>query len=155
MTTTLSPVATQGQRVFMGVITDGESLHEALARVAAAHDVVAGTVALLGGLTEVELTAYDFVAQRRLPPQVVRGSLEIVAGQGTISRLEGRPHVHLHLVLAWRDEAAPHGVAVVGGHAAQARAFAVEFVLTAYDGIAVERRPHPGTGLALWALAEG
>ncbi|MDW8318974.1 MAG: hypothetical protein RMN53_14170 [Anaerolineae bacterium] len=74
----------------------------------------------------------------------------IVAGHGTVSRLDGRPHVHLHLVLAWRDDAAPHGVALVGGHAARALAFAVEFTLTAYDGVPMERRPDPTTGLALW-----
>lgn len=153
MTIVLFPVATQGIRVFMGVLTGGEPVHEALAHVAEAHSIVAGTVELLGGLTEVELTAYDFARGERLSPLVFRGNLEIVAGHGTISRLEGRPHVHLHLVLAWRDDAAPHGVALVGGHAARALAFAVEFTLTAYDGVAMERRPDPATGLALWGTA--
>jgi predicted DNA-binding protein with PD1-like motif len=153
MPLSFTPVATQGLRVFMGVITDGEPLHQALAHVAAAHDIGAATVALLGGLTEVELTAYDFATQQRLPPRVYRGSLEIVAGHGTISRLEGQPHVHLHLVLACRDATA--GMVLVGGHVARALAFAVEFTLTAYDGVVVSRRPHASTGLALWAWPEG
>ncbi len=149
MTLTLAPVATQGQRVFMGVLTDGEDLHQALARVAETHDIGAATVALLGGLTEVELSAYEFATRQRLSPLVYRGSLEIVAGQGTISRLEGQPHVHLHLVVAYRDTTA--GPVLIGGHAARALAFAVEFTLTAYDGVVAVRRPHAGTGLALWA----
>ncbi len=153
MTLSFAPVATQGLRVFMGVITDGEPLHQALAHVAAAHDIGAATVALLGGLTEVELTAYDFVTQQRLPPLVYRGSLEIVAGHGTISRLEDQPHVHLHLVLAYRHAEA--GMVLIGGHAARALAFAVEFTLTAYEGVVALRRPHTGTGLALWAWPQG
>lgn len=150
MSMTFYPVATQGIRVFMGVLSGGEPVHEALARLAEAHGIVAGTVELLGGLTEVELTAYDFLRRERLAPLVLQGNLEIVAGHGTISRLDGRPHVHLHLALAWRDDASPHGVALVGGHAARALAFAVEFTLTAYDGAPMARRLDPATGLALW-----
>ena len=77
--------------------------------------------------------------------------LEIIAGHGTISLLDGSPHIHLHLTLAYRDERSPTGIQVIGGHAAKAIAFAVEFTLTAYDGAPLHRAKHGGTGLMLWA----
>jgi predicted DNA-binding protein with PD1-like motif len=100
----------------------------------------------------VELTAYDFVRQERQPALIFTRPLEIIAGHGTISWLENEPHVHTHLTLSFRDAAAPHGIAVIGGHAARAVAFAVEFTLHIYDGEPVRRALHPATGLQLWAL---
>jgi predicted DNA-binding protein with PD1-like motif len=57
-------------------------------------------------------------------------------------------------VVSFRDETAPHGIAVIGGHVARATAFALEFTLTAYDGPPVHRALDVGTGLQLWKLPE-
>lgn len=140
-----------GSRVFFGTLTGGEAVHEALAAFARAQRIQAATVELLGGLTEAAFTEYDFVARERKPALTFARAMEIVNGHGTISLLDGAPHVHLHLVLSFRDAAAPHGIAVIGGHCARATAFAVEFVLTAYDGAPVARAYDEGTGLQLWA----
>lgn len=152
MSISVAQINTQGIRVFMGTLTDGVAVHEALAAVAERHAIHAATFELLGGLSAVELTAYDFARQTRHEPLILTRPLEILSGHGAISRLHGAPHVHTHLTLAFRDPAAPHGVAVIGGHAARAVAFAVEFTLTAYDGVIVRRQPHPTTGLLLWDL---
>ncbi|NWF70451.1 MAG: DNA-binding protein [Chloroflexi bacterium] len=141
-----------GTRVFMGTLTDGANVHEALMTFAQQHSIQTAAFDLLGGLHEVEFTAYNFVEQRRELPIIFRRALEIVAGHGTISLLDEQPHIHLHLVAAFRDDNAPHGIAVVGGHAARALAFAVEFTLTAYDGAAVRRAADAQTGLLLWDL---
>ena len=139
-----------GQRVFMGTITGGESVHEVLAETAVYQKITAATFNLLGGLHEVTFTAYDFSKQERQAPIVLKRPLEIVSGHGTISLLDGRPHVHLHLSVSFRDDAYPHGIGLVGGHAAHATAFAVEFTLTAYDGAPMNRMLHEETGLKLW-----
>lgn len=144
---TLQHVNPHGTRVYMGTLTDGADLHGALTTVAHRLDVGAATVDLLGGLTAATLTAYDFARRVRGAPRTLTGALEIVSGHGTISRLDGAPHVHVHVVLAPAD-----GAPLVGGHLAAATVFAVEFTLTCYDGAPVARRPHPGTGLQLWAL---
>jgi uncharacterized protein len=139
-------------RVYMGTLTDGVEIMAALRETAISHQIQTATIELLGGLTEVELTAYDFVAQQRLEPVVVKRPLEIISGHGTISLLDGQPHVHLHLALAWREETAVQGISVIGGHCARALAFAVEFTLTAYDGAPMRRALHEGTGLPLWEV---
>ncbi len=148
----LAQINTQATRVFMGTLTNGESLHAAFAHIARQQNIHAAAFHLLGGLTEVEFTEYDFVEKIRKPPLVFTRPLEIVAGHGTISQLDSQPHVHLHLIVSFRDQTAPKGIALLGGHAARALAFAVEFTLTAYDGLPVKRAMHQATGLALWDL---
>ena len=148
----LAQVNTKATRVFMGTFTNGEVIHEAFAKIAEAQNIHAATFEMLGGLTEVEFTEYDFVNKTRKPPLVFARPLEILSGHGTISRLNDEPHIHTHLTLSFRDESAPNGIAIIGGHAARAIAFAVEFTMTAYDGVSVNRAMHEGTGLQLWDL---
>lgn len=137
-----------GSRVYMGVLTGGVLLHDALA--SAAREVGARTASfdLLGGLTEADLTAYDFTTQARLPAVTLRGALEICAGHGTISLMpDGALHVHTHLMLGWRADEVLH---TAGGHCARAVVYAVEFTLCVYDGAPMRRTLHPPTGLMLW-----
>jgi predicted DNA-binding protein with PD1-like motif len=146
---TLAQANTAQTRAYVGTLTGGVGLHDALAQVAQTHAIQSGAVFLLGGLTRAEFTAYDFVTQTRHAPQVLEGALEIVGGHGTLSLLEGAPHVHLHLLVSQRT---PTGSHVTGGHCALALAWAVEFTLLAFDGVPVTRGAHPQTGLYLWQL---
>jgi len=149
---TLSQINTQSTRVFMGTLTNGEAIHDAFAKITRAQNIRAATFEMLGGLTEVEFTEYDFINKIRKPPVIFTRPLEILSGHGTISKLNDEPHVHTHLTLSFRDESAPNGISIIGGHAARAIAFAVEFTLTVYDGVPVNRAMHEGTGLQLWNL---
>lgn len=150
----LQHINTKNTRVFMGTFTNGENIHQAFAKIADAENIHAATFEMLGGLTEVEFTEYDFINKIRKPPLAFNRPLEIISGHGTISRLENEAHVHIHLTLSFRDESAPNGITVIGGHASRAIAFAVEFTLTAYDGIRVNRKIHESTGLNLWDLPD-
>ena len=152
MTISLAHINTQSTRVFMGTLTNGEAIHAAFAKITNAEKIHAATFEMLGGLTEVEFTEYDFIKKTRKPPLVFARPLEILSGHGTISRLNDEPHIHMHLTLSFRDESAPNGISIIGGHAARAIAFAVEFTLTVYDGVPVNRAMHEGTGLQLWDL---
>lgn len=147
---TSKQVNTSGVRVMMGVVTGGIDLHSALAETAVSHQINTATFDLLGGLHEATFTAYDFERQERLEPIVLKRPLEIISGHGTISLLDGAPHVHLHLSVSFRDADYPHGIGMVGGHVASATVFAVEFTLTAYDGEPMQRKMHEQTGLKLW-----
>ncbi len=150
MSIALLQLHSQPTRVFFGTLTNGEAIHEALTHLAQTYQIQTATFHLLGGLSEVELSEYDFLRQIRKPPLVFRRPLEIIAGHGTICQHNEQPHVHLHLTLSYRDETAPNSIALLGGHAARALAFAVEFTLTAYDEVSLRRALHPATGLWLW-----
>ena len=152
MTITLSHVNPQSTRVLMGTITDDADVHESLLAVAEKHGIQTATFELLGGLREVEFRAFDFNSQQRKAHLHFKRDLEIVAGHGTIAMLDDKPHVHLHLAVAYQDTDAPNGIVVLAGHCAKATAFAIEFTLTAYEGNPVHRSEHEGTGLMLWDL---
>ena len=152
MSTTIRQVNPSGTRVFMGTLTGGANVHEALAEVATQLNTQTATFEMLGGLSEVEFSEYSFATQQRNPPLTFKRPLEIIAGHGTISLLDGKPFVHLHLTLSFQDKEMPKGIAVVGGHCARALAFAIEFTLTVYDGAPAQRAKHAGTGLMLWDL---
>ncbi|HRE46236.1 MAG TPA: DUF296 domain-containing protein [Aggregatilineales bacterium] len=134
----------------MGTLTAGVELIAALSELARALDVRAGTCDLLGGLTGITFTSFDMARQTRYPPLTLTDGFEIAAGHTTISRLNNAPHIHTHLLVTYRDPSAPNNTAYVGGHVVQAAVFAVEYTLTVYDGVGIERRPHAASGLALW-----
>jgi len=152
MTTTIKHVNPSGSRVYMGTLTENADVHESLIEVAEKHGIQTATFELLGGLREVEFRAFDFDSQQRKTPLHFKRALEIVAGHGTISMLDDKPHVHLHLAVAYQDPESPNGIILLAGHCAKAIAFAIEFTLTAYDGNLVHRAKHEGTGLMLWDL---
>ena len=107
---------------------------------------------MLGGLEKAVFTEYDLLTKERKPPLTFARPLEMLSGHGTISLLDDQLFVHIHLVVSYQD----HGnIVILGGHAAEARAFAVEFTLHAYDGAPVQRAMHAGTGLRLWAFPSG
>jgi len=152
MSITLSHINTKSTRIFMGTFTNGEAIHAAFAKIATAENIHAATFEMLGGLIEVEFTEYDFINKIRREPLVFARPLEILSGHGTISRLKNEALIHTHLTLSFRNESARNGISVVGGHAARAIAFAVEFTLSVYDGVPVNREMHEATGLQLWSL---
>ena len=153
MTTTIKELDLKRTRVYMGTITDDADVHESLLKIAEKHGIQTATFELLGGLREVEFRAFDFDSQQRKSPLHFKRALEIVAGHGTISMLEDKPHVHLHLAVAYQDPNAPNGIVVLAGHCAKAVAFAIEFTLTEYAVYPpVHRAKHEGTGLMLWDL---
>jgi len=154
MTTTIKQVNPTRTRVYMGTLTDDADVHESLIAVAEKHGIQTATFELLGGLHEVEFRAFDFDSQQRKEPFHFKRALEIVAGHGTISMLDRKPHVHLHLAVAYQDPEAPSGIVVLAGHCAKATAFASECTLTEYDGNPGHRAKHEGTGLMLWDLPE-
>ncbi|NJN55346.1 MAG: hypothetical protein HC804_11645 [Anaerolineae bacterium] len=59
MPISLQQVNEGGTAVYMGTLTGGDNVHEALTAVAHQQHIQTATVDLLGGLHEVELTAYD------------------------------------------------------------------------------------------------
>ena len=152
MTTTIKQVNPTRTRVYMGTITDDADVHESLLEVAEKYGIQTAIFELLGGVREVEFRAFDFDSLQRKAPLHFKRALEIVAGHGTISMLDGKPHVHIHLVVAYQDPDAPNGIVVLAGHCAKATAFAIEFTLTEYEGNLVHRAKHEGTGLMLWDL---
>src|SRR5439155_25214621 len=69
----------------------------------------AATLQVIGGLDEAVLGYFDDQAEEYVPTRTKH--VEIAAGLGNVSIRDGRPFIHLHLVVSERDGRA------VGGHA--------------------------------------
>jgi uncharacterized protein len=121
----------------------GEDLLDGLNGAAAALGLEAATLQVIGGLEQATVGYFDPKTREYLPTST--GQVEISSGLGNVSIRDGKPFIHLHLVLS-----GPDGVAV-GGHAMEGcRAFVVEAYVRTLDGPPPVRREQPGMGLKVW-----
>ena len=131
-----------GKAAFVS-LEQGEDLLEGLNRAVEELGVQAATLQVIGGLEQAAVGYFDpEAAEYRVTPT---GHVEIAAGLGNVSLRDGRPFIHLHLVVSGPDGSA------LGGHAMEGcRAFVVEAYLRKLDGPAPVRREVPGMTLKVW-----
>jgi len=135
--------------MLMGRLPYKSDLLRGLNRVAAAQDIKAGVVQVIGSLGRARLSFFDQTirAYRELD---FDGPHEIVAGTGNISLRErdGSGTVHLHLAVA--DSTGN----VVGGHCLEGcSVYALEYVIWPFNGPQPRRVVDHATGLHLWEEA--
>jgi predicted DNA-binding protein with PD1-like motif len=121
----------------------GEDLLDGLNRAVEALGIEGATLQVIGGLEEARVGYFDPQTKEYRPTST--SHVEICAGLGNVSIRDGKPFIHLHLVLS-----GPDGTAV-GGHAMDGcRAFVVEAYVRKLDGPAPVREEQPGMGLKVW-----
>ena len=121
----------------------GEDLLDGLNRAVADLEYQAATLQVIGGLEEAVLGYYDPVAAEYRKAST--GHVEISSGLGNVSLRDGKPFIHLHLVVSKADGSC------VGGHAMEGcRAFIVEAYLRSLAGAPPVREQVPGLDLKIW-----
>lgn len=121
----------------------GEDLLEGLNRALEQLQIEAGTLQVIGGLEEAVVGYFDPKAGDYL--KIPTGHVEISSGLGNVSTRDGKPFIHLHLVLSGRDGSS------VGGHAMEGcRAFVVEAYFRKLGGPPPVRQQVPGMDLKVW-----
>jgi predicted DNA-binding protein with PD1-like motif len=147
-------------RRIVGRLERGESVLDALAEVALHRGISSAWFQATGPLESAELAVFDVETRRYSLPKRV-GACTAVQITGNLSRLGGLPFAHAHALVAPARpdgaEGAAAGVAIpatvgalLGGELRAGIAFAVEFVIEAYDDLVLERFPDDATGLPLW-----
>ncbi len=147
-------------RRIVGRLERGESVLDALAEIALHRNITSAWFQATGSLESAELAVFDAQTRRHSLPKRV-AACTAVQITGNLSRLGGLPFAHAHaLVAPARPEGsdgaavgegtAPMVGALLGGELRSALAFAVEFVIEAYDDLVLERFPDDATGLPLW-----
>ena len=125
----------------------GEELCASLLALAEKEKIALARVSGLGAADHGVVGLYRLEEQRFSPVELDR-PMEICTVTGSLTQKEGRPHLHLHGVLA--DDTG----ACWGGHLQEARISATaELFLTLLPGT-VERFHDPKMGLDLWGLAQ-
>jgi uncharacterized protein len=127
---------------FVG-LEQGEDLLDGLNRAVADLGLEAATLQVIGALEQARLGYFDPEAKEYVP--IEAGHVEISAGLGNVSLRDGRPFVHLHLVVSDRDGTS------LGGHALEGcRAYVVEAYFRRLDGPAPVRTEARGAALKVW-----
>lgn len=131
-------------RVLVGRLPVGADLLEGLTTLCREQNVQAGHVEVIGALTESRLGWYD-PGERRYHGFEVNELAELLHASGNVALLDGRPFIHLHAVLALRDER------TFGGHVQEGcKVFVAEYRITCYRGEPLQREADSQTGLKLW-----
>ena len=94
------------QRVFSIVFSKGDRLIESMEKLADEKDIQTGIVILLGAFSKSNLVL-GFRKHSRMPRDFDRTSISEtheVMGAGSITRVNGKPKIHLHLGVAKERE---------------------------------------------------
>ncbi len=122
----------------------GEDLYDGITEFVRERGILAAAVNCLGALTRASLRYYHQEERRYVDFDLER-HLEVVAGVGNVSMLDGDPFLHLHVALADADGKAYGGHVNVG-----CEVFALEATIWELAGDPPVREPDDCTGLTLW-----
>lgn len=134
----------ESQRVFIRLET-GEDLHRSVLELAEREGITGGAVTALGAVRDVVLGYYN-LERRDYDRTTVPGEVELASAVGTLSRLDGNPHLHLHAVVSSRDGR------TYGGHLFSAKVAATVELFVHVADAPIERTPDEATGLSLWRV---
>jgi hypothetical protein len=135
----------EATRTYTLVFESGDSVVDELVAFAAEHDLSASHFTAIGAFRGAMLGFYDLEAQRfeEIP---VEEQVEVVSLMGNITRYDGAPQLHAHVVLGRRDGS------TVGGHLLGATVHpTLEMMLIETPGT-LQRRHDEATGLPLLDL---
>ena len=138
-------ILTRPGRSFMGRLTKGDDLLQALEKFCQEKNITLGEVRALGAVTRARVGFYD-QEERKYYFLDLDQPLEILALVGNISLKDGKPMVHAHVTLADAEGRA------WGGHLAEGTpVFACEFAVHEYlADQTLARQNDPETWLMLW-----
>ena len=124
-------------------IDRGEEIVEKLLEVAEKEDIRLASIEALGAVDDFTVGVYN-TGEKQYHANRFEGAFEIVSLTGTITTMDGKPYLHLHM------SAGDGSGAVFGGHLNRAVISATcEMVIREVNGT-VERVQDPVTGLNLF-----
>ena len=131
-------------KTIMKRLPKGADLMETLTALCEEENITKGSVQVIGAV-EKAVVSYYRQDERKYVDLVLDQHLEILSGMGNISLKDGKPFVHLHVVLSKESGEC------LGGHAMPGIViFASEAIITEVEGEPLEREYDEPTGLFLW-----
>ncbi|MGK9170349.1 DNA-binding protein [Inquilinus limosus] len=135
--------ADAGQKVFAVILETGEAVMECLQRFAEAERLTAAQITGIGAFSEAELRYFDWERKEYLPIPV-QEQVEVASLIGDVAvSPEGKPALHVHLVLGRRDGTA------LAGHLAEARVRPTLELIVTEAPAHLRKALDPESGLAL------
>jgi uncharacterized protein len=135
--------AADGQRVFAVILGTGEAVMESLQRFAEAERLTAAQITGIGAFSEAGLRYFDWERKEYLPIPV-KEQVEVASLLGDVAvSPDGKPALHVHLVLGRRDGTA------LAGHLAEARVRPTLELIVTESPAHLRKALDPESGLAL------
>ena len=132
------------KRTIMGQLPYGSDLYDGLTQFIQKENIRLGRISGIGATTHAIVAFYD-QSTKKYNPLEFPGGMEILNLQGNVSIRDGKPFVHVHLILS---DAKGN---VFGGHLLQGtKLFACEITIDEFDGEEFTRAHDERTGLHLW-----
>ncbi len=127
----------------------GDDLYNAISEYVKTHDINTASLAFLGAVRRASLRYYN-QEENRYQDLEIDKHLEVTAGTGNVSLLDGSPFVHIHAAFADEEGRA------FGGHVNEGtEVFALEVTVSQLHGDAPVRQLDETTGLMLWGPPQG
>jgi predicted DNA-binding protein with PD1-like motif len=123
-------------------------LVQSMTELARSRGIEAGSFTAIGALERARI-GYYYQKNHKYREMEIESPHEMVSCIGNISLSEGKPFVHVHVVLA--DEKGN----TRAGHLLQGTVFAAEVHMRQLEGLKLEREHDEATGLWLWGTGQG
>lgn len=133
---------TGGQRTFAVILQTGDEVMACLTDFVTREHITAAQVSAIGALSDAELQYFDWDAKdyRKIP---VAEQVEVASLLGDVAEADGKPALHLHIVIGRRDGSA------MAGHLGAAHVRPTLEVIVTESPAHLRKRHDPESGLAL------
>lgn len=132
-----------GQRTFVVIMDKGDEVLSSIKKFVARERILAAQITAIGAFSDVVLRYFDW-DKKDYNDIAVREQVEVASLNGDVARApDGKPAVHIHLVVGKRDGSA------MAGHLGEAHVRpTLEVILTEQPSY-LQKVHDPETGLAL------
>jgi predicted DNA-binding protein with PD1-like motif len=133
----------EGQRTFVAILDTGDEVMASLKKLASEQALSAAQITAIGALSDAVVAYFDWETKKYLEIPV-NEQVEVASLNGDIGLdEEGKPALHIHLVLGRRDGSA------IAGHLAKAHVRPTLEVIITEAPVHLQRRQVPDIGLNL------
>jgi predicted DNA-binding protein with PD1-like motif len=131
-----------GQRTFAVILSSGDEVMTSLKQFVAQQKVTAAQISAIGALSDAVLLYFDWDKKdyMKIP---VREQVEVASLLGDVAEADGKPALHLHIVVGKRDGQA------MAGHLGEAHVRPTLEVIITESPVHLRKRHDPESGLAL------
>lgn len=131
-----------GQRTFAVILQTGDEVMACLSDFVTRERITAAQVSAIGALSDAELLYFDWETKdyRKIP---VNEQIEVASLLGDVAEADGKPALHLHIVIGRRDGSA------MAGHLGAAHVRPTLEVIVTESPAHLRKRRDPESGLAL------
>lgn len=131
-----------GQRTFAVILATGDEVMACLKDFVTRERITAAQISAIGALSDVVLEYFDWEKKdyMKIP---LREQVEVASLLGDVAEADGKPAIHLHIVVGRRDGSA------MAGHLGEAHVRPTLEVILTESPAHLRKRHDPESGLAL------